>query len=130
MYNPTLSLTSVPDGVGGQCHASAALPRGKTWYPLYRRVCGPRGQSGWVRKISSSSRIRSLDRPAHSESLYWLSYPSPLLSCCVYDIYLCKILLVSWVSYWQELFPEKAAVWTTIFFKTSYIICNVDQEYN
>jgi hypothetical protein len=38
--------------VGGQCHASAALPPGKTQYPLYRRLGGPQGQSGQVQKIS------------------------------------------------------------------------------
>jgi hypothetical protein len=32
-------------GVGG-------LPPGKTRYPLYRRLGGPQGQSGQVRKIS------------------------------------------------------------------------------
>jgi hypothetical protein len=37
-------------GVGGQRHAPAALPRGKTQYPLYRRLCGPQDQSGRVRK--------------------------------------------------------------------------------
>ena len=29
MYSYTLSLTSAPDGVGGQRHASAALPSGE-----------------------------------------------------------------------------------------------------
>jgi hypothetical protein len=38
--------------VGGQCHAAAALPPGKTLCPLYRRLGGPRGRSGQVRKIS------------------------------------------------------------------------------
>ena len=38
--------------VGGQSHAPAALPPGKTWYPLYRRLGGPQGRSGRVRKIS------------------------------------------------------------------------------
>jgi hypothetical protein len=38
--------------VGGQHHASAASPTGKTRYPLYRRLGGPRGRSGRVRKIS------------------------------------------------------------------------------
>jgi hypothetical protein len=28
-------------GVGGQHHAPTALPPGKTWYPLYRRLGGP-----------------------------------------------------------------------------------------
>ena len=39
-------------GVGGQRHTLATLPLGKTRYPLYRRVGGPQGWSGQVRKIS------------------------------------------------------------------------------
>jgi hypothetical protein len=39
--------------VGGQHHALAALPLGKTWYPLYRRLGGPQGWSGHVQKILS-----------------------------------------------------------------------------
>jgi len=34
MYSSTLPLTSALDGVGGQSHAPAALPPGKTWYQL------------------------------------------------------------------------------------------------
>jgi hypothetical protein len=40
-------------GGGGQHHALAALPPGKTRYPLYRRLGEPQGRSGRVRKISS-----------------------------------------------------------------------------
>jgi hypothetical protein len=39
-------------GVGGQLHAPAALPPGMTRYPLYRRLGGPQGRSGRLRKIS------------------------------------------------------------------------------
>ena len=39
-------------GVGGQHHDPAALPPGKIRYPLYRRLGGPQGRSGRVRKIS------------------------------------------------------------------------------
>ena len=39
-------------GVGGQRHTLAALLPGKTWYPLYRRLGGPQGQSGQGQKIS------------------------------------------------------------------------------
>ena len=38
--------------VGGQRHASAALPPGMTRYPLHRRLGGPQGRSGRVWKIS------------------------------------------------------------------------------
>jgi len=41
-YSSTLSLTSALNTVGGQCHALAALPPGKTRYPLYRRLGEPR----------------------------------------------------------------------------------------
>ena len=64
-------------GVGCQHHAPAALPPGKTRYPLYRRLGRPQGRSGGVRKISPH-RNRSPDRPARSESLYRLSYRGPL----------------------------------------------------
>ena len=39
-------------GVGGQHHVPAALPPRKTRYPLYRRLGGPQGRSGRVRKMS------------------------------------------------------------------------------
>jgi len=42
-------------GVGSKRHAPATLPPGKTRYPLYRRLGGPQGQSGQVRKISPTS---------------------------------------------------------------------------
>jgi hypothetical protein len=39
-------------GIGGQRQAPAALPQGKSRYPLYRRLSGPQGRCGRVRKIS------------------------------------------------------------------------------
>ena len=74
MYSSTLPSTSALDGVGGQHHAAAALPPGKTRYPLYRRLGGPQGRSARVQKILPSTGIRSPDLPARSESLYQLSY--------------------------------------------------------
>ena len=53
MYSSTLSLASALDGVGGQPHAPAALPLGKTQYALYRRPDGTQGRSGRVRNILS-----------------------------------------------------------------------------
>jgi len=38
--------------VGDQHHDPAALPPKKTRYPLYKRLGGPQGRSGRVRKIS------------------------------------------------------------------------------
>jgi hypothetical protein len=76
--NCTLSLTLALDGVGGQRHASAALPRDKTRYPFYRRLGGPQDRSARARKISPSTGIRSQDRTHRSGSLYRLSYRGPL----------------------------------------------------
>ena len=52
-YSSTLSLTSALDG-GCQSlpHPGHFFPGKETLYPLYRRLGGPQGQSGWVQKIS------------------------------------------------------------------------------
>jgi len=53
MYSSTVSLSSAINGVGGHHHAPAALPPKKeSRFPLYRRLGGPQGGSGWVLKIS------------------------------------------------------------------------------
>jgi hypothetical protein len=44
-------------GVGSQHHAPAALPLGKTQYPLYMRLDGTWGRSGEVWKISPPQRF-------------------------------------------------------------------------
>ena len=72
-YSSTLSLTSALDGVSDQRHAPATLRLRKSRHPFYR----PQGRSGRVRKISPPTGTRSTDRPAHSESLYRLSYRGP-----------------------------------------------------
>jgi hypothetical protein len=45
-------------GVGGQHHASAALPLGKTQYPLYMRLGGNQDQSGSAENLAPN-RIQS-----------------------------------------------------------------------
>jgi len=52
-------------GVGVQRYVPAALPPGKSQYPLYGRLGGSQSRSGQVRKISLLPR---------------LSYPSPRLN--------------------------------------------------
>ena len=56
--------------MGCQRHAPAALPQGKTRYPLYSRLGvggGGRARRKGVENFTSNG-IRSLDRPARSES--------------------------------------------------------------
>jgi hypothetical protein len=48
-----LFLTLVLDRSGWLTPCSSCFTVGKeTWYPLYRRLGGPQGRSGWVQKIS------------------------------------------------------------------------------
>jgi len=56
-------------GVGGQRHAPAALPPGKTPFPLYRKA-------GWASGPvwTGAENLASPDHPARSESLHGLSY--------------------------------------------------------
>ena len=52
-YSSTLFQTSALEGgEGSASRPGHTLPPGKTRYPLYRRLGGPQGRSGLVRKIS------------------------------------------------------------------------------
>ena len=62
-------------GADVQRHAPAALPAGRTRYPLYERLGRPPGQFGRVREILLPTGIRSPDGSVRSNSLYRLSYP-------------------------------------------------------
>jgi len=45
-------IMALEGGEGSASRLSCSLPPGKTRYPLYRRLGGPQGWSGQVRKIS------------------------------------------------------------------------------
>jgi hypothetical protein len=51
---------------GGQRHAPSTLSPGRTRHPLYRRLGGPQGRSGRVRKISPTPGFDPRNRPARS----------------------------------------------------------------
>jgi len=51
IYSSTFSLTSALVGVGGQRHALAVLPTGKTRFPLYMILDGPQSRSERLRKV-------------------------------------------------------------------------------
>jgi len=80
MYSFTLPSTSALDGVGGQRHAPAALPPGKTRYPSYRRLRGPQGRSERVRKISPPPGFDPRTVQPVASRLYRLSYLGPYIS--------------------------------------------------
>jgi hypothetical protein len=62
-------------GVGGQRYAPAALPLGKTRFPLYRRLGRPQDRSGWVREISPPQGFNP--RTVHSAASRYIDYVTP-----------------------------------------------------
>jgi len=62
-------------GLGGQRHTPAALPPGKTRYPLYTKLGWTQGNCGRVRKISLPAGIRSSNRPARTSRYTDLMIP-------------------------------------------------------
>jgi hypothetical protein len=72
-------------GVGGQCHAPAALPRERNAVPIL-------WEGGWVlgpvwtgSRNLDSTVIRFTDRPARGESLYGM----------MYDLFFVKLLIMT-----------------------------------
>jgi hypothetical protein len=63
--------------VGVQCHVMAVLPTGMTWDPLYRRLGGPQGRSGQVRKISPQPGFDHRTVQPHSDLLKQVLCPDP-----------------------------------------------------
>ena len=94
MYSSTLPSTSALDGVGGQHHAPAALPPGKTRYPLYRRLGGPQSWSGRVWKISPPPGFdpRTV-QPVASRYIDWairahIPLYTNIMPCYTYAVYI------------------------------------------
>jgi hypothetical protein len=78
MYSPILSLTSALDGVGGQRHAPAALPSGKTRYPLNRRLGRPQGRSGLL-------IVKQVAIPLSDPMEIHFCYSSLIYRCIMHD---------------------------------------------
>ena len=87
MYSSTLYLTSALGGVAGQRHTPAALPPRNIRYPLYRRLDGPQGRSGRVRRMSPPHRDSIPGPPASRQSLYQLTYLGPPLGHIVIHLF-------------------------------------------
>jgi len=73
-------------GGGSTSRLCRSLLSGKTRCPLYRRLGGPQGRSGKVRKISPTPELRSPDRPVRSQSLCRLRYPAHMRQYSLVEI--------------------------------------------
>jgi len=76
----TAALEGVEWSAGRPGHT---LPPGKTWYPFYRRLGGPQGQSGRAENLIPTG-IRSRTVQPVAQSLYRLSYSAHLYRFCIY----------------------------------------------
>jgi len=85
-------------GVGGQRLSPAALPRGKTRYPLYRRLRGPQSWSWRVRKISPSPEFDPRTVQSVAWSLYRLSYIG-MDTTSILSLTICTLITFAGVTY-------------------------------
>jgi len=81
--------TALERGEGSASRASRSLPLGKTRYPLYRRLGGPQGRSGQVRKISPPPGFdpRTV-QPLASRYTDWTTRPTYYVYCTVTEVFL------------------------------------------
>ena len=102
------------DRVGGPHHAPDALPpRKKTFYPGYRRLRGPRGQSGWYGK-SRTTWVRTPDPATYSKSLYRQCCPSPSITIQTYTGEI--VITVSHIEEGYENLNPFALTWHRIYY--------------
>ena len=64
-------------GVGGQRHAPTEITPGKDSVPIVQEAGWAPGPVWTSTENLAPTRIRFPDRPARSDSLYWLRYPGP-----------------------------------------------------
>jgi len=90
-------MTTVLEGVeGSTSRPGRYLPPGKTRYPLYKRLGGPQGQSGQVRKISPPPEFgpRTV-QPVASRYTDWATGPKDM-SCRTLKKY------INVQTFWRE----------------------------
>ena len=74
VYLYSFTNMALEGGEGSTSRPGRSLPPGKTRYPLYRRLGGPQGRSGQVRKISFPRGFDPRTVLPVAQSLYRLSY--------------------------------------------------------
>jgi hypothetical protein len=98
-------------GVGGQCHVPATLASGKTWYPLYRRLGGPQGQSGWMQKISPPTVFDpQIVQPVVSRWTDW-AIPAHIVSYPFHKFQSSGILSSTWLFLFCYIFSKPPSHW-------------------
>ena len=80
--------TALEGGEGSAARPGRSLPPGKTRYPLYKRLGGPQGRSGQVRKISPPPGLDPRNvQPVASRYNDWATRPTDCEYIEVYKIF-------------------------------------------
>jgi len=80
---------------GGEWSAARpgrTLPSGKTRYPLYRRLGGPQGRSGWAENLVPTGILSRTVQPVVSRYTDWTTRPTVLEVALLNNIKDCHIL--------------------------------------
>ena len=79
---------------GGEWSAACrgcTLPPGKTWYPLYRRLGGSQGRSGWLENLVPTGIRSQTIQPVVSHYTDCAARPTVILSgSCKYEYFTAK----------------------------------------
>ena len=89
-------------GVGDQRKTPAALPPGKTQYPLSRSLGGPQSQSGQVRKISPPLEFdpQTIQPVASRYTAYAIQ--SRIYCLCLSEVYMFLSFEACYITYAQS----------------------------
>jgi hypothetical protein len=74
-------------GEGSVSHPGRSLPPGRTLYPMYRRLGGPQGRSGQVRKISPPLGLNSRTVQPIGSRYTDCGIPAHTPNCGVYEMF-------------------------------------------
>jgi hypothetical protein len=113
-------------GEGSASRPGRFLPPGNTRYPLYRRLGWPQGRSGQVRKISSSTGIRSpAIQPVDSRYTDWAipAHEKLVGFINIHGNNLRKIIFIYYGLFKENAKTEK---WTL---SASYVKLNINMSY-
>jgi hypothetical protein len=111
-------------GEGSASRHGRFLPPLKTRYPFYRRLGGPQGRSGEVRKISSPPRFdpRTV-QPVASRYTDWATRPTMAYGTDHFSWRLC------WIVSWVWLNDLTSSAWI-IYAKKLYIYQFINDPFN
>ena len=87
--------TALEGGEWSAAHPGRALPPGKTWYPLYRKLGGPQGRSGRAENLAPPGFDPWTVQPVVSRYIDWATRPT---THSIYHVLIHNIASVSSIA--------------------------------